>query len=213
MYNIIFASVPILWYALYDFEYDKDEFLRNPAHYIVGLKHMLFSSFVFWQWFIQGATQALVLLLICFVSQGMTTLSDGTNFDFWLNGQVLYLSIVLIVNLKIIQGFNVFNGVGEFTVLMMIVNFFCFYALENSMKGIHTLYLTLPHFFSAGSQMWLCTIFCVGYIFTMDKFITYAFRYAQSIWNQKKFNNRRRRHELLPSGLMQTGYQEFNDEK
>jgi hypothetical protein len=116
----------------------------------------------------------------------MTTLSDGTNFDFWLNGQVLYLSIVIIVNLKIVQGFNVFNGVGEFTVLIMIVNFFWFYALENSMEGIHTLYQTLPHFFAAGSQMWMCTIFCVGYIFTMDKIITYAWRYAQSMWKQRK---------------------------
>jgi magnesium-transporting ATPase (P-type) len=213
MYNIIFASVPILWYALYDFEYEKEEFLRNPAHFIVGLKHMLFSNFVFWQWFIQGATQAFVLLAICFVSQGMTTLSDGTNFDFWLTGQVLYLSIVLIVNLKIVQGFNVFNGVGELTVFVMIANFFWFYALENSMEGIHTLYRTLPQFFSAGSQMWLCAILCVGYIFTMDKIITYAWRYAQSRWKHSKKDKRRRRHELIPSGPMQTGYQEFNDEK
>ncbi len=55
MYNIIFASVPILWYSLYDFEYDKSEFLKNPAHFIVGLRHLLFSNFVFWQWFFQGA--------------------------------------------------------------------------------------------------------------------------------------------------------------
>jgi phospholipid-transporting ATPase len=86
MYNIIFASVPILWYALYDFEYEKSEFLTNPAHYIVGLKRMLFSNFVFWQWFTQGASQALVLMVICYVSQGFTILGDGTNFDFWLNG-------------------------------------------------------------------------------------------------------------------------------
>ena len=69
MYNIIFASVPILWYALYDYEYEKEEFLTNPKHFIVGLKHMLFSSFVFWQWFAQGVFQALVLMIICFVTQ------------------------------------------------------------------------------------------------------------------------------------------------
>jgi len=43
MYNIIFASLPILWYSLFDFEYDKLDFLKNPGYYIVGLKHLLFS--------------------------------------------------------------------------------------------------------------------------------------------------------------------------
>jgi hypothetical protein len=61
----------------------------------------------------------------------MTTLSDGTSFDFWLNGQVLYLSIVLIANLKILQNFNVFNMIGEFTVFMMIFNFLWFYVMES----------------------------------------------------------------------------------
>jgi len=102
MYNIIFASLPILWYSLFDFEFEKEEFLRNPRHYIVGLKRLLFSNFVFWQWFAQGAFQSLCLLVICFGTQGMTTMSDGTNFDFWLNGQVLYFSIVLVANLKIV---------------------------------------------------------------------------------------------------------------
>jgi hypothetical protein len=129
----------------------------------------------------------------------MTILSDGTNFDFWLNGQVLYLSIVLIANLKIIQNSNVFNGIGELTVFCMIFNFLVFYAVENSVESIQTLYLTLPHFFAAGSQMWMCTIFNVGYIFTMDRIITYTWRYAQSALRQNRITKRQFRLSLIPN--------------
>jgi len=144
----------------------------------------------------------------------MTILSDGTNFDFWLNGQVLYLTIVLIANLKIIQNFNVYNLIGEVTVFSMIFNFLWFYVLESSMPSIPQLYRTLPHFFSAGSQMWLCTIFCVGYIFTMDRIVTYVWRYAHSQWKLSRRSKRLKRLHLLPSGPTdQREYSEFNDEK
>jgi len=127
------------------------------------------------------------------MTQGFTTLRDGsTNFDFWLNGQVLYISIVLIANLKILQSFNNFNGLGELTVFFMIFNFLWFYLLENYMHGIHNLYQTFGEFFSAGSQMWLCVVFNVGYIFTIDKIVTYSWRYAYS-----KYRNSSRGRKYL----------------
>lgn len=37
-FNIFFTSIPIMWFALYDFQYDKEELLAHPKHYQIGLK-------------------------------------------------------------------------------------------------------------------------------------------------------------------------------
>ncbi len=39
MYNILFTSLPIIWYSVYDFEFTKEQFLSKPKLYLVGLKH------------------------------------------------------------------------------------------------------------------------------------------------------------------------------
>ena len=77
MYNILFASLPIVWYCVQDFEKDKQSFLSNAKLYRIGLRHKLFGTIVFWQWFLYGALQALILLLVCFKFQQWNALPNG----------------------------------------------------------------------------------------------------------------------------------------
>lgn len=51
----MFSSVPIVWYAIFDFEHDKPTFLANPKLFDIGLKNKCFGTKVFWLWFISGA--------------------------------------------------------------------------------------------------------------------------------------------------------------
>jgi magnesium-transporting ATPase (P-type) len=37
-YNIFFTSIPIMYFAIYDFEHEKKELLENPKHYSLGFK-------------------------------------------------------------------------------------------------------------------------------------------------------------------------------
>jgi phospholipid-transporting ATPase len=37
-YNIVFTAFPIMWFALYDSEYSREELISNPKHYTIGLK-------------------------------------------------------------------------------------------------------------------------------------------------------------------------------
>ena len=37
MYNIIFTAIPIIWFAIFDFQYKKEELLKNSKHYKIGL--------------------------------------------------------------------------------------------------------------------------------------------------------------------------------
>jgi hypothetical protein len=38
MYNIVFTSLPIIWYSLFDFQHPKQRFLEDPSLYQLGLK-------------------------------------------------------------------------------------------------------------------------------------------------------------------------------
>ena len=67
MYNITFTSVPIMYYALFDFEYDKfawneqdkntkkrDYFFTNPNLYKIGLTNSCFTYSLFIYWLLYG---------------------------------------------------------------------------------------------------------------------------------------------------------------
>lgn len=66
MYNITFTSVPIMYYALFDFEFEKKEFLSNVKHYQIGLKYTEFSYGLLTKWLIYGVVQAFVVFFLCF---------------------------------------------------------------------------------------------------------------------------------------------------
>lgn len=59
--------MPILYFAVFDFEYEKEEFERDHRHYRIGFKSKyhsllfdnldidtLFSKAVFWNWVFYG---------------------------------------------------------------------------------------------------------------------------------------------------------------
>jgi hypothetical protein len=44
-----------MWYALFDFEYEKQRFLEDPSLFSIGLRNACFGTRIFWQWFFYGA--------------------------------------------------------------------------------------------------------------------------------------------------------------
>jgi phospholipid-transporting ATPase len=46
-WNIVFTSVPILWWSTCDLQYDKEKLVTVPSLYQIGLKNQCFSTKVF----------------------------------------------------------------------------------------------------------------------------------------------------------------------
>mmetsp|Transcript_30711 Transcript_30711/g.30191 ORF Transcript_30711/g.30191 Transcript_30711/m.30191 type:complete len:527 (+) Transcript_30711:388-1968(+) len=44
-YNILFTAFPVVWFALFDAEYDRDEILALPAAYKIGIFNLHFGKF------------------------------------------------------------------------------------------------------------------------------------------------------------------------
>ena len=53
-YNMIFTSWPIMYFALFDYQYTREEFLKKPHLYKIGLQNKHFSNLVFWRWVLYG---------------------------------------------------------------------------------------------------------------------------------------------------------------
>ena len=47
----MFTALPIMWFAVFDWEFKKEEFLINPKLYRIGLDDVFFNKWTFWRWF------------------------------------------------------------------------------------------------------------------------------------------------------------------
>ena len=47
IYNIVFTAVPIMWFSVMDFAYEKKVFLDNPNNYQLGIQNLCFSNYIF----------------------------------------------------------------------------------------------------------------------------------------------------------------------
>ncbi len=68
LYNIMFTSLPIMWFAVFDWEHDKSTFLTNPRMYRIGLDDVFFNKWVFLRWFLYAVWQGLLLMAISFIT-------------------------------------------------------------------------------------------------------------------------------------------------
>lgn len=51
LYNIFYASLPIMIYALLDEEYEGTFLETNPEYYHAGIRNEYFNYTRFWKWF------------------------------------------------------------------------------------------------------------------------------------------------------------------
>lgn len=79
-----------------DYEYTKEQFLKHPHYYLVGLQNLLFTNYKFAKWIWYAIWQSFVLMIISFVP--FETQGGGL----WMEGNFVYLGLVIIVNIKIL---------------------------------------------------------------------------------------------------------------
>jgi phospholipid-transporting ATPase len=63
LFNIIFASFPIIWFGIYDKEVSYDILVSDYRYYTQGIIGKLFHSLRFWKWIVYGILQALVIFI------------------------------------------------------------------------------------------------------------------------------------------------------
>lgn len=98
VYNITCTSLPIGWYATFDWQYKRKQeegdsnkekyLLKNPELYGIGLRSECFSVTIFGQWLLYGLWHAVIIYGTCMLvlSNPETMQSDGKDIGFWVSG-------------------------------------------------------------------------------------------------------------------------------
>ena len=123
-YNVLFTAIPIMWFAVYDWEHDKNTFLKNPDLYRIGLEDIFFDSTTFWRWFGYAVWQGTLLMFLSFFT--LDGSSDGTGSLGCLStdGNFVFAALVIIVNIKVLISSYQYTWWAVFWVVISIASFF-----------------------------------------------------------------------------------------
>lgn len=170
MYNIFFTALPIMWYAVFDYEHEKSTLIQNPDLYEHGLQKRFFNFRVFWGWVLYAFWQAfLIISFVTFVSQSPeSVMKDGHQSTFWAGGMLVYAVCIILVNFVLMVRINNFTGWCELIILLHILFFALILYFETHNKFFPQIYGLWAEIMSSPINMLGCLL-VIGSIFTVDK--------------------------------------------
>lgn len=181
----MFTAIPIMFYALFDFEHEKKKFLEDPKLYEIGLKDQCFGIYIFWSWVIYAAIYAIILLFANYVVIANALNYYGSPSSFWASGSILYGAVVIVANLKLFSKFNIYNGWSEFLLFGSIGTYFLVYWIENLIPSIHELYGVFD-FSMTLSVTYFSLLFSGLLVFTLDKMYDIGYFFIKEIRDSRK---------------------------
>lgn len=116
LYNVVFTCFPIMWYAVFDYEYTKHELQKNPKYYVF-VTNPTISYYKFGKWLFYALWQSMILCVLAFIP------FEEQGGSFWMEGNFVYLGVVMIVNIKILTDTNNHSFVSLFFIIGSIILF------------------------------------------------------------------------------------------
>ena len=131
--NVIYTSVPPVWFGVFNFEYTQRELISNPLYYIQGIYYKCFHFKRFFKFFGMGALEGLIVFLLShyWYCEGN---SDGGTNDFYAIGSVIYAAVVVISNLKVVIDMS-FHDYYSITLISLSVLLYFIILLMMSNSG------------------------------------------------------------------------------
>ncbi|EGR30728.1 phospholipid-translocating p-type flippase family protein, putative [Ichthyophthirius multifiliis] len=119
LFNVVYASLPIIIYAVFDEQYEYKVLVANKKnYYLQGIKRIfqllimyliflnldsLFNRTVFWSWFLNAVWQSVIICFFSFYSLEYTFGNQkGYSLNFWSSGTMVFSLAVLNANIKVI---------------------------------------------------------------------------------------------------------------
>mmetsp|Transcript_87607 Transcript_87607/g.120752 ORF Transcript_87607/g.120752 Transcript_87607/m.120752 type:complete len:176 (-) Transcript_87607:616-1143(-) len=130
-YNVSFTGLPIIWFAVFDLEYDRKTLLSKPKLYRIGIKDVHFNPYVFWRWFGYGCWQGTLLLFLAFYELDSAPLIDGKIGGLLVDGGYVFTVVVVLVNIKVLVSTYIFTGWENFFIWGSVISYYlCFWGVS-----------------------------------------------------------------------------------
>lgn len=161
LYNILFTCFPIIWFALYDYEFPKSTLYENPHLYSIGPSNEFMTKKIFWRWIIYGTSQGVIMLYMILDSfENTISNKDGQTSSFWVIGILVYSSVTIIANVEVMFHSNQHTLYSFFLQIASILLFFFVYYIESETPSIDELFKTF-HFVLATPIFYVLLVFIV----------------------------------------------------
>lgn len=102
LFNLVPTCLPVVVYALLDQKYSKEQLLDDPVLYTGGQSNSEFSLLIFIMGLFKGFSYGIAVAGLIFFCFGSSLTPHGFTSDLWLDGSVMYGTVVLLVTSKIL---------------------------------------------------------------------------------------------------------------
>lgn len=103
-YNVLFATLPIIIYSIFDIEFQPEVFIRYPKLYLQGPECKLFGTQRFWRWILLAITNSIAIFYSVLFSYSCSEAHsrDGRTDALYEIGMGIFSQVVWMVNIIII---------------------------------------------------------------------------------------------------------------
>ena len=161
-YNVVFTAFPIIWFAVYDWEYNKVTLLKSPRLYYIGLENVYFNSYTFWRWIFYAIWQAALILTLSYYIYNEP--NDVGKLNCMVStGAFVFGSIVIVVNYKLFIASSQHSWIFTFIIVASVASYFGVFLILNSIP-IYNDFGTFEMLFSEPISYFALVFFTFSYV-------------------------------------------------
>jgi len=165
LFNVFYAALPIVIYALRDQQFSDDSLMKYPFLYSPGIQGKGFNTKRFWLWFFNAVYQSVLIgILSMYILESNFITDEGRILDLWSTGALILGLCVVIANFKIltfshnhsfISLFIIFGSIGVYILSFLLVN----YVSSSDLFSIFADIFSVPAFYLGNFVIIVATSF------------------------------------------------------
>jgi phospholipid-translocating ATPase len=136
-YNVVHSFLPIVLFGVIDQDVSREDSLRYPELYAVGVARGYMNPKVSASWLFCGFYHGLVVFFVPYLtmSNGNVIHGDGRASDIFYVGSVIYLLVIVVVNLMVVMETCLLNWVTTLGVIFSFGWWACMHGVLSGAGG------------------------------------------------------------------------------
>lgn len=168
LYNVIFTSIPIALFAIFDEQYTVEFSMQNPKEYHLGLHNTLFDVPHIIKWFVSPVLYSFFLCFFTFIMMNANISSKGYFYDITSAGMSIFAQCVLLCNIKILLLAYKYSYALILSVLLGVLSFYGSCELANWWFGERGELVNILEWQLDSATYWIAVFSGVGLIVLLE---------------------------------------------
>ncbi len=102
-FNVFYTFLPVIWFASWDYEYEKELLAYRPRFYKIGLENSKFNGWTFTRWVFYAFWQATLIVFLAYETlEGFSPNYYGKHGGIYMAGNFVFATLVIVANMKVL---------------------------------------------------------------------------------------------------------------